>query len=133
MLGACHGQAQKLIAVQRTRLAVARQLVWFFYSGRAEPAGLSRPGLRVDSERYPAYFTVTREGQGSRGDRGCSSSRQGLEAATPPEARLCVPSRLFVKWRGAPGTQFLCPPLVGSFYPHIIIVWRPNCQRYSIN
>ena len=33
--GACQGQAQKLIAVHCTRLAVARQLVWFFYSGRA--------------------------------------------------------------------------------------------------
>ena len=33
--GACQGQAQKLIAVQFTRLAVARQVVWFSYSGRA--------------------------------------------------------------------------------------------------
>ena len=34
-----------------------------------------------------------------------------------------------VRWRGTPGTQFLCPPLAGSCSPHIIIDWRSNCQR----
>jgi hypothetical protein len=36
-----------------------------------------------------------------------------------------------ITWRGTPGTQFLCPPLAGSCSPHIIIVWRLNCQRHE--
>lgn len=45
---ACQRQAQKLIAVQRTRLAVARQVVWFIilvgpnpYDSRAQVYGLT--------------------------------------------------------------------------------------------
>jgi len=52
--------------------------------------------------------------QGLSWCRGRSPFRRTLKGATPPRARPCVPSRLLVRWRGAPWTQFLCLPLAGS-------------------
>lgn len=61
-------------------------------------------------------------GQGLSWCRGRSPSRRIPEGAAPSGARPCVPSRLLIRWRGAPWTQFLCLPLAGShitsyFYP----------------
>jgi hypothetical protein len=130
--GACQGQAQKLIAVQRTRLAVARQLVWCFYSGRAEPVGLSRPGLRVDSERYPAALR--------------SLKRAGALMAT---GVALLPDRIWKRQRLL-GHAFACLAVFSyrgaalrgrSFCAHrwqaplpnlIIILQIPTCQLHSI-
>lgn len=83
----------------------------------------------MDAERYPAYLR--------------SPKRAGALMATgvallPDRVRkrqrllrhvfACL-AVFSVTWRGTPGTQFLCPPLAGSCSPHIIIVWRRNCQR----
>lgn len=85
----------------------------------------------MDAERYPAFLRSPK--------RARALMATGV-ALLPDRVRkrqrllrhvfACL-AVFSVTWRGTPGTQFLCPPLAGSCSPHIIIVWRLNCQRHE--